>query len=64
MEEREMPVQTGRNIASSRHDLLENDCCVRLSDRDADQVLAAIENPPAPNAAALTAARRFSQKHG
>ena len=37
---------------------------VRLSERDEAQVLAAAENPPAPNEAALQAARRFMQRHG
>ena len=39
-------------------------CSVRLSERDEAQVLAAAENPPAPNEAALQAARRFMQRHG
>jgi uncharacterized protein (DUF1778 family) len=33
--------------------------CVVLSDRDAEQVLAAVLTPPAPNAAAVEAARRL-----
>jgi hypothetical protein len=39
-------------------------CSVELSERDADAVLAAAENPPAPTEAALQAARRFLRHHG
>jgi hypothetical protein len=42
----------------------EESCCVRLSERDAEQVKAAAENPPLPNAAALEAAKRFLQQQG
>jgi uncharacterized protein (DUF1778 family) len=42
----------------------EDSCCVRLSDRDAAQVVASAENPPAPNPAALEAAKRYMQEHG
>ena len=42
----------------------EGTCSVRLSEADEGQVLAASENPPAPNEAALQAARRFLQRHG
>jgi uncharacterized protein (DUF1778 family) len=42
----------------------EGTCSVRLSERDEAQVLAAAENPPAPNEAALQAARRFMQRNG
>jgi len=37
---------------------------VPLSERDETAVLAAAEQPPAPNEAALQAARRYSQRHG
>lgn len=39
-------------------------CSVRLSARDEAAVLAAADKPPAPNEAALQAARRFIQRHG
>ena len=39
-------------------------CLVELSDRDAEAVLSAAQNPPAPNEAALQAARRFRRHHG
>jgi hypothetical protein len=39
-------------------------CSVRLSERDAAAVLAAAEQPPAPNETALQAARRFIGRHG
>lgn len=37
----------------------EDTCSVRLSEKDEAAVLAAAENAPAPNEAALRAARRF-----
>jgi len=37
---------------------------VRLSARDEAAVLATAEHPPAPNEAALQAARRFTERHG
>ena len=39
-------------------------CSLRLSERDAAEVMATAEKPPAPNEAALQAARRFIQRHG
>jgi hypothetical protein len=39
-------------------------CSVDLTERDAVAVIAAAENPPAPNEAALQAARRFVGRHG
>ena len=42
----------------------ESTCSVRLSERDEAAVLAAAEKPPAPNDAAMHAARRFLQRHG
>lgn len=60
----EVTVQTCSNPTIALSETLEDDCCVRLSDRDAARVLAAIENPPAPNAKAILAALRFLQKHG
>jgi uncharacterized protein (DUF1778 family) len=42
----------------------ETACSVRLSERDEAAVMAAAEKPPAPNEAALQAARRFIERHG
>jgi len=42
----------------------EESCCVRLSERDAAEVMATAENPPAPTAAALNAATRLLQQNG
>jgi hypothetical protein len=42
----------------------EDSCSVRLSERDAAAVMAAAENPPAPNEAALRAAKWFLESHG
>jgi hypothetical protein len=39
-------------------------CSVRLSERDEAEVMAAAEKPPAPNEAAVQAARRFMQRNG
>ena len=39
-------------------------CSVRLSERDAAEVVAASESPPLPNEAALKAARRFLHSNG
>jgi hypothetical protein len=45
-------------------DAPEDTCSVRLSEKDAAQVMASAEDPPPPNEAALRAARRFLQNHG
>ena len=39
-------------------------CSVRLSERDAAEMVAAAETPPAPNEAALQAAWRLLLRHG
>lgn len=39
-------------------------CSIRLSERDEAAVMSAADKPPAPNEAALQAARRFIQRHG
>ena len=39
-------------------------CSIRLSERDEAAVMATSEKPPAPNEAALQAARRFIRRHG
>ena len=40
-------------------EVLKNEQVLTLSDRDRDAFLAALDNPPKPNAAALRAARRY-----
>jgi hypothetical protein len=42
----------------------EEDMPLRLSERDARQVLETLEKPPRPNAAARRAAKRFRKKYG
>lgn len=39
-------------------------CSIRLSEKDEAQILSSAEKPPAPNEAAVQAARRFLQNHG
>jgi hypothetical protein len=42
----------------------EDSCSVQLSEKDAAAVLEAAENPPAPNEAAVAAAKWFLKEHG
>lgn len=42
----------------------EASCSVRLSEKDEAAILAAADQPPTPNEAAVRAARRFIQRHG
>jgi uncharacterized protein (DUF1778 family) len=62
--------KTEANIAAYDNPVLpqlqvpEATCSIRLSERDAAEVMAAAETPPAPNEAALQAARRFLEHHG
>ena len=39
-------------------------CSIRLSERDEAEVMATAQKPPAPNEAALDAARPFILRHG
>jgi hypothetical protein len=57
-------VQPCESAAIPQPQTPEATCSVRLSERDEAEVLAAAENPPAPNEAALQAARRFLHRHG
>jgi uncharacterized protein (DUF1778 family) len=57
-------VETAQDPVIPQPQAPETTCSVRLSERDEADVLAAAENPPAPNEAALQAARRFLQRHG
>jgi hypothetical protein len=59
-----MPSSASENPAIPPHELAADTCSVRLSERDAAEVMAAAENPPAPTEAALRAARQFLQGHG
>ncbi len=64
MDKTEADVQTNGTPTTHEPQVPEATCSVRLSERDEAEVLAAAENPPAPNEAALQAARRFMQRHG
>jgi hypothetical protein len=57
-------VQPVASLAVPQPPAPETTCSVRLTERDEAAVLAAADNPPAPNEAALQAARRFIQRHG
>jgi hypothetical protein len=64
MDKTQTGVQPGESPALPPPQAPEEACSVRLSERDEAAVLAAAEKPPAPNEAALQAARRFMQRHG
>jgi len=64
MDNTQTGVQTGGSTAIPPPQVPEATCSVRLSERDEAAVLAAAENPPTPNEAALQAAKRFMQRHG
>jgi uncharacterized protein (DUF1778 family) len=64
MEKGETTLPGCESPAPVRPALPEDTCSVRLSDRDAAEVMATADNPPAPNAAALNAAKRFLQRDG
>jgi hypothetical protein len=57
-------VQTQENPVIPQPQVPEATCSVRLSERDEAAVMAVAEKPPAPNEAALQAARRFLERHG
>ena len=57
-------VESYKNAAIPQPPAPEATCSVHLSERDEADVLAAAENPPTPNEAAVQAARRFLQRHG
>ena len=64
MDKTQTDAQTQASTASPEAQAPEATCSVRLSEKDEAEVLATAENPPAPNEAALQAARRFMQRHG
>ena len=64
MDNTQTDVQTYGSPVIPEPQVPEATCSVRLSERDEAEVMAAAENPPAPNEAALQAARRFIQRHG
>ena len=64
MDNTQTQAQTGSSPAIPPPQTPEAICSVRLSERDEAQVMAAAEKPPAPNEAALKAARRFIQRNG
>ena len=57
-------VQSVASLAIPQPPAPEATCSVRLTERDQAAVLAAADKPPAPNEAALQAARLFMQRHG
>ena len=61
---RKRTLQHTKTLCSPNPQVPEATCSVRLSERDAAEVVAAAEAPPAPNEAALRAARRFLEHHG
>lgn len=64
MDNTQTGVQPCGNPVIPQPQVPEATCSVRLSERDEAEVMAAAENPPAPNETALQAARRFIQRHG
>lgn len=64
MEDVVMPTSAGYKPVIPHQEPPAGTCSVSLSERDAAEVMAAAENPPAPNDAALRAAKRFLQGHG
>jgi hypothetical protein len=64
MDKTQTDAQTETGVVNPTAETPEGTCSVRLSERDEAEVLSAAENPPAPNEAAVQAARRFMQRHG
>ena len=70
MAEEQMDIQTIMSIPAPSQsppiaiERADDHSCVQLSARDAAQILEDIQNPPAPNEAALRAAKRFQQNYG
>ena len=64
MDKTQTDVPTCGSPASPQPEVPEATCSVRLSAKDEVEIMAAAEKPPAPNEAALQAARRFIQRHG
>jgi hypothetical protein len=64
MHKTQTDVQTCGNPTIPQPQVPEATCSVRLSERDEAEVMAAAEKPPAPNEAAVQAARRFLERHG
>ncbi len=57
-------VQTHEHTVIPQAQAPDATCSVRLSARDEAEVMAVAEKPPAPNDAALEAAKRFLERHG
>lgn len=64
VDETEYRVRKAQVIPENELRFPEEDQPLELSERDAVQVMKALENPPAPNAAARRAARKFKKHHG
>lgn len=61
MDNAEPPTPTCDTPAVPQPTPAEAVCSIQLTERDAAAVLAAADNPPGPNEAALRAAMRFAQ---
>ena len=64
MENTQAGVPIFNNPVPAQPQVPEATCSVRLSEKDEAQVLASAEKPPAPNEAAVRAARRLLQRDG
>ena len=64
MDKIQTDMPTHGNLVIPKPQVPEATCSVRLSERDAAEVVAASESPPLPNEAALKAARRFLHSNG
>ena len=64
MESTQTDIHTGERPMIPPSQPPEATCSIRLSERDEAEIMATAEKPPAPNEAALQAARRFVQRHG
>jgi hypothetical protein len=64
MDSTQTHVEPSNGAITTKRQVPEATCSVRLSERDEAEVMAKAENPPLPNEAALEAAKRFKQTHG
>ena len=64
MQSAQTTIQTLESFATPPTQASEAACSVKISDRDAAEIMATAEKPPPPNEAALLAARRFVQRLG
>jgi hypothetical protein len=64
LSDNEYRIRKARVIPEDELQFPEEETPVALSERDAQTVLAMIENPSKPNSAAKKAAKRYRKKHG